>query len=215
MHSILFRKLLGIFQHIMVICFALWFYYHMLKTSLITLILMANVNPRMFWASRGLVITAGVNVVGFVSRWKLRKKACVAGDDFKILEEIIMVTFVCVCVCICVFPLWYVINASKLSKKFWNSCERLFHVVSHILKWRGNPNSIVNFLLVAYLEFLYAWFFHQVCFRGTQWVSFLKSQMVLFFQFCLKKHGLFYFIKWNDPSNPWLLRRLLNVHIAS
>ena len=37
-----------------------------------------NVNPRTFRANRGLLITAGINMVGFVSQWKWRKKVCVA-----------------------------------------------------------------------------------------------------------------------------------------
>ena len=79
---------------------------------------------------------------------------------------------------------------------------RLFHVISHILKWRGNPNCIVNFLLVAYLEFLYAWFFHQVCFREAQWFSFLKSQMVLFFEFCFKKTWIILLHQMKWPIKP-------------
>ena len=43
------------------------------------------------------VITAGM-WGGFVSRWKQRKKVCVAGTILRFQKKIIMVTFVCACV---------------------------------------------------------------------------------------------------------------------
>ena len=47
---------------------------------------------------------SGVNVVGFVSRWKHGKKVCVAGAIKKLQKKIIMaVLCVCVCACVCVF----------------------------------------------------------------------------------------------------------------
>ena len=43
--------------------------------------------------NRRLTITAGVNVVGFLSRWKQRKKVCVAGTIPKFQKKIVMVIF--------------------------------------------------------------------------------------------------------------------------
>ena len=51
----------------------------------------SNINLRTFSADRGFVITAGVIVVGFVSRWKQRKKICVTGIIPKFPRKVIMV----------------------------------------------------------------------------------------------------------------------------
>ena len=48
-------------------------------------------------SEEGLVMTAGTNVVGFVRRWKQRKKACVAGKISKFHKKTLMVIS-CVCV---------------------------------------------------------------------------------------------------------------------
>ena len=37
-----------------------------------------STNPRTFWVNKGLAITTCLNVIGFVSRWKQRKKVSVA-----------------------------------------------------------------------------------------------------------------------------------------
>ena len=50
-----------------------------------------NTNPITFWVSRGLVITAGINAVGFVSHWKQRKKIFVAGTIPKFQEKTIII----------------------------------------------------------------------------------------------------------------------------
>ena len=45
-------------------------------------------------------------------------------------------------------------------------------------------------------------FFHQVCFREIQWLSFLKSQMGFFFQFCSK--SMYYFSSSNKITHQTL-----------
>ena len=50
-----------------------------------------NTNPITFRVSRGLVITAGINAVGFVSHWKQRKKIFVAGTIPKFQEKTIII----------------------------------------------------------------------------------------------------------------------------
>ena len=52
-----------------------------------------------FERTESLLITDGLNVVGFVSRWKRRKKVCVAGTIPKFQKKIIMV-FLCVFTCV-------------------------------------------------------------------------------------------------------------------
>ena len=69
------------------------------KKSRIKSIHSTNVNPRTFWANKGLVITAGINTVGFVSGWKQRKRGCVAGTIPKFQKKIIK-GFFCVCACV-------------------------------------------------------------------------------------------------------------------
>ena len=45
-------------------------------------------------------------------------------------------------------------------------------------------------------------FFHQVCFSEVQLLSFLKSQMGLFFQFCLKKGRIILLHQIKLPIKP-------------
>ena len=52
-----------------------------------------KINPKTLRANRDLVIKAGVNMMGFVSQWKQKKKVCVAGPIPKFLKKI-MVIFV-------------------------------------------------------------------------------------------------------------------------
>ena len=54
-----------------------------------------NTNPITFRVSRGLVITAGINAVGFVSHWKQRKKIFVAETIPKFQEKAIIIFWGC------------------------------------------------------------------------------------------------------------------------
>ena len=69
------------------------------RTPLVAASGKTNVNSRTFCANRGFVITAGANVVSFVSRLKQKEKFCVAGTIRIFQKKIIMIS-VCVCVCI-------------------------------------------------------------------------------------------------------------------
>ena len=66
------------------------------KKSAIKTIHSTNINPRTFWINGGFLITASLNVVGFLSLWKQRK-VCVAGTTPKFQKKIIMVTFLNSC----------------------------------------------------------------------------------------------------------------------
>lgn len=73
-----------------------------------------------------MIITASANVVGFVSRWKQRKKFCAARTISKLQKKIILVIFWCVRV--------FEINLEQ----YVMICNKRIEVIKKILEFLKN-----------------------------------------------------------------------------